>query len=198
MNEETQMITTRRELLCHAGALAGVVSIGCGLALPAFSQPSQRRREVVVNGKRVRTVDFHAHCHIPEANALMGLKVQQQSLVVSPERTKAMDEQGIDIEALSLNPIFWYKAEPDLADQVVKLQNEKLADICSAQPDRFVGLASVALQHPDLAADQLENAVKRLGLRGALIGGSVNGEELSDPKFHPFWAKAEQLGVLIF
>jgi hypothetical protein len=35
-------------------------------------------------------------------------------------------------------------------------------------------------------------------LRGALIGGSVNGEELSDPKFHPFWAKAEQLGVLIF
>ena len=54
------------------------------------------------------------------------------------------------------------------------------------------------LQHPDLAAEQLEHAVKRLGLRGALIGGSVNGEELSDPKFHPFWAKAEQLGVLIF
>jgi aminocarboxymuconate-semialdehyde decarboxylase len=54
------------------------------------------------------------------------------------------------------------------------------------------------LQHPDLAAEQLEHAVKQLGLRGALIGGSVNGEELSDPKFHPFWAKAEQLGVLIF
>jgi Amidohydrolase len=57
---------------------------------------------------------------------------------------------------------------------------------------------SLALQHPDLAAEQLEHAVKRLGLRGALIGGSVNGEELSDPKFHPFWAKAEQLGMLIF
>ena len=40
--------------------------------------------------------------------------------------------------------------------------------------------------------------MKQLGLRGALIGGSVNGEELSDPKFHPFWAKAEELGVLIF
>jgi predicted TIM-barrel fold metal-dependent hydrolase len=118
--------------------------------------------------------------------------------VVSPERIKAMDEQGIDIEALSINPVFWYKAERDLAGQVVSLQNEKLAEICAAQPDRFVGLASVALQHPDLAADQLEDAVKRLGLRGALIGGSVNGEELSDAKFHPFWAKAEQLGVLIF
>jgi aminocarboxymuconate-semialdehyde decarboxylase len=88
---------------------------------------------------------------------------------------------GIDIEALSLNPIFWYKAEPDLAGQVVKLQNEKLAEICAAQPDRFVGLASVALQHPDLAAEQLQHAVREFGLRGALIGGSVNGEELSDP-----------------
>ena len=128
----------------------------------------------------------------------MGLKVQQSSLVVSPDRIKAMDEQGIDVEALSINPIFWYKAEPDLAGQVVKLQNEKLAETCAAQPDRFVGLASVALQHPDLAAEQLDDAVKRLGLRGALIGGSVEGQELSDPKFHPFWAKAEQLGVLIF
>jgi aminocarboxymuconate-semialdehyde decarboxylase len=163
-----------------------------------MAQAPQRRREIVISGKRVRTVDVHAHCHIPEANALMGLKVQQPSLVVSPDRIKAMDEQGIDVEALSINPIFWYKAEPDLAGQVVKLQNEKLAGTCTAQPDRFVGLASVALQHPDLAAEQLEDAVKQLGLRGALIGGSVNGEELSDPKFYPFWAKAEQLGALIF
>jgi aminocarboxymuconate-semialdehyde decarboxylase len=165
---------------------------------PALAQAPQRRREVVVNGKRVRTVDVHAHCHVPEANALMGLKVQPPSLVISPERIEAMDEQGIDIEALSINLVFWYKAEPDLAGQVVKLQNEKLAEICAAHPDRFVGLASVALQHPDLAAEQLEQAVKQLGLRGALIGGSVNGEELSDPKFHPFWAKAEQLRALIF
>ena len=78
------------------------------------------------------------------------------------------------------------------------MQNAKLAEICAAQPDRFVGLASVALQYPDLAAEQLEVAVKQLGLRGALIGGSVNGEELSDQKYHPFWAKAEQLGALIF
>ena len=193
------MMTNRREMLCRAaGAATALAAVGCGLPSPAFAEPPQRRREVVVNGKRVRTVDLHAHCHVPEADALMGTKVPLGSLVVSPERIKAMDEQGIDIEALSLNPIFWYKAEPDLAGQVVKLQNEKLAEICAAQPDRFVGLASVALQHPDLAAAQLEDAVKNLGLRGALIGGSVNGEELSDPKFHPFWAKAEELGVLIF
>jgi aminocarboxymuconate-semialdehyde decarboxylase len=61
-----------------------------------------------------------------------------------------------------------------------------------------VAFASVALQHPDLAAEQLEEGMKKHGLRGAAIGGSVNGEELSDPKFHPFWARAEQLGALIF
>jgi aminocarboxymuconate-semialdehyde decarboxylase len=137
----------------------------------------------------------HAHCHIPEATALMSVKETTPALVIGPDRIKAIDEQGIDTEALSINPIFWYKADPDLARQVVTLQNEKLAEICANQPERFVALASVALQHPELAAGQLEEAVKRLGLRGVLIGGSVNGEELSNPRFHPFWAKAEELGA---
>jgi aminocarboxymuconate-semialdehyde decarboxylase len=127
----------------------------------------------------------------------MGLKVAPEALVISHDRIRAMDEQGIDMEALSINP-YWYKADRDLAQQIIKLQNEKLAEICAEQPDRFVAFGSVALQYPDLAAEQLETAVKQLGLRGALVGGSVNGDELSDPKFHPFWAKAEALNVLIF
>src|SRR5205809_2982785 len=112
-------------------------------------------------------------------------------------RLRAMDEQGIDVEALSINPN-WYAADRDLATQICRIQNEKLAEACAANPERFVAFASVALQHPDLAAEQLEEGVKKYGLRGAAIGGSVNEEELSDPKFHPFWAKAEQLGILVF
>jgi hypothetical protein len=65
-------------------------------------------------------------------------------------------------------------------------------------PDRLVAFATVALQHPDLAAQQLETGMKKYGLRGAGLGGSVEGLELSDPKFHPFWAKAEALGALVF
>jgi hypothetical protein len=68
----------------------------------------------------------------------MRLKAQQPALVISPERIKAMDEQGIDTEALSINPVFWYKAEPDLAAQVIKLQNEKLAEICAVQLENAV------------------------------------------------------------
>ena len=193
-------MTTRRDFIGGmTGAMAGVAFVGCELmhATHAHAQPAPRRREVVVNGRRVKTVDVHAHCAFPDAMALMGLKVNPETLVMGTERIKAMDEQGIDVEALSINA-YWYKADRDLARQLIKLQNEKLAALCAAQPDRFVAFASVALQYPDLAAEQLDDAVKKLGLRGAAIGGSVNGEELADPKFHPFWAKAEELGCLVF
>jgi aminocarboxymuconate-semialdehyde decarboxylase len=162
------------------------------------AKPTARRREVVVNGRRVKTVDVHAHCAFAEANAAMGLKLEQQALVMSgDDRIRAMDEQGIDIEALSINP-FWYKAEREVAAQVIKIQNQKLAEVCAAQPDRFVAFATAALQYPDLAVEQLVEGVKKLGLRGLSVGGSVNGEELANPKFHPVWAKCEELGVLVF
>jgi aminocarboxymuconate-semialdehyde decarboxylase len=104
-------------------------------------------------------------------------------------RLAAMDAQGIDVQALSINS-YWSRAEREVAEKVIRVQNEKLAELCAAHPDRFVAFATVALQHPDLAAQQLEEGVKKYGLRGAAIGGSVAGAELNDPKFHPFWAKA--------
>jgi aminocarboxymuconate-semialdehyde decarboxylase len=195
---------TRRDFIEDA-AVAGVAFVACGLQGGVGSAQAQaRRREVVVNGKRVKTVDVHAHCAVPEAMALMGLKVTGQPtlpnvlVMTQPaDRIRAMDEQGIDVEALSINP-YWYKADRDVAQKLITIQNEKLAEACAANPDRFVAFATVALQFPDMAAEQLELGVKKYGLRGAAIGGSVNGEELSDPKYHPFWAKAEQLGMLVF
>src|SRR5262245_16362003 len=198
------MITRRDLLQTTSGALAGLVFVGCDLlaARPAHAQG--RRREVVVNGKRVKTVDIHAHCAVPEALALMSLKLGGPSLRPDLDmasqvavRLAAMDEQGIDVEALSINPN-WYKLDRDLAKQVCQVQNEKLAAACAANPERFVAFATVALQHPELAAEQLEEGVKKYGLRGAGIGGNVAGEEISDAKFNPFWAKAEQLGVVVF
>jgi aminocarboxymuconate-semialdehyde decarboxylase len=157
------------------------------------------RREVVVGGRRVTVIDLHAHCAIPEAMTLMGQDARFAPLLKehAGQRLQAMDAQGIDVAALSINP-FWYGAERDLAAEVIRVQNEGLVEFCAVAPERFVALASVALQHPDLAAWQLEDAIRRLGLRGALIGGSVGGAELADPRFHPFWAKAEELDALIF
>jgi len=160
-----------------------------------------KRRQVVVGGRPVKTIDVHAHCVIPEAYALLGLKVSDHRGPgideVGPRRIAEMDQQGIDVEALSINPA-WYRAERDVAEQVIKIQNEALAGFCATYPDRFVAFASVALQFPDLAVQQLVEGVKKLGLRGAAVGASVAGNEFSDPKFHRFWATAEELGALIF
>jgi aminocarboxymuconate-semialdehyde decarboxylase len=160
------------------------------------------RREVDVGGRPVKTIDIHAHCVIPEAQALLGQSTPDTRFgrgidEVGAQRLQVMDEQGIDVEALSINPT-WYGAEHSVAEKVVGIQNERLAELCAANPDRFVAFASVALQFPDLAAQQLEYAVRQLGLRGAAVGATVGADEFADPKFNPFWAKAEELGVLIF
>ncbi len=182
---------------------ASIVFTGCSVtdAAPRQPQAGGRRRQVVVNGRRVKTIDVHAHCLVPEACALMGKKIENHEFPdldeVGPKRIGEMDRQGIDVEALSINP-FWYRAERDLAAEIVRIQNEKLAEMCAAYPERFVAFASVSLQYPDLAVEQLVHGVKKLGLRGAAVGASVADDEFSDPKFHPFWAKAEELGVLMF
>jgi amidohydrolase family protein len=165
-----------------------------------------KRRELSIAGRRVKTVDAHAHCFVPEVGDLVKdtpLAAQARNNLTgnialgNPQRLIDMDAQGIDYQVINVNA-WGYSAERALARDLVKLQNEKISEYCAKHPDRFVGMATLALQHPDLAADQLDEAVKKLGLRGAAIGGSVEGQELSDRKFDPFWAKAEQLGVLLF
>jgi len=191
---------TRRDFIRTGASATGTVAfLGCDLlkATHAHAQSAPPRREVVVSGKRVKTVDIHAHCAFPEVHALMGLKIVPPTLAQTPERIKQMDAQGIDVAALSVNA-FWYKADRDLAEKLIKLQNENLAELCGANPDRFVAFATTAMQYPDLAVEQLEYGVKKLGLRGMSVAGHVNNTELADPQFHPLWAKAEELGVLVF
>ncbi len=177
--------------------LAAAAQSGSGSA-----QPAVKRREVVVKGRRVKTIDVHAHCLIPGASKLLGEDAYQHHTggIVMEDvtaRLRDMDVQGIDMEALSINP-FWYETDRDTASEVVRLNNEGLVEICARNPDRFVALASVALQFPELAAQQLEHAVKRLGLRGVAVGASVGNDEFAEPKFHPFWKKCEELDILVF
>jgi aminocarboxymuconate-semialdehyde decarboxylase len=184
---------SRREFLRSA------VAVAAGGAL----QDRPKRREVRIGGRRVRVIDVHAHCVIPVQDIVQGTALERMgggtgNSILGPQRLQVMDQQGVDIQALSINGYWWYAANPDLARRIVGAQNEGLAKWVAAHPDRFVALASVALQHPELAAEQLQDAVQRLGFRGASIGGHVNGEDLSLPKYDPFWAKAAELGVLMF
>jgi aminocarboxymuconate-semialdehyde decarboxylase len=191
---EAQM-TNRRHFLRTVAGAAGALSIGGDFnALHA-----QARREVSVGGRRIKVIDIHCHGVIDVTEVVKGTAFEKRAAVgnqgLGPQRIALMDKQGVDVQALTINGFWWYEADRDLAARIVKAQNDGLAKWVSTHPDRFVAMASVALQHPDLAAQQLEDGVKRLGLRGASIGGHVNGEDLSLPKYDPFWAKAAELGV---
>ena len=213
-------MANRRDFLkTVAGTAAGMLIANRGFSEPpglrmpqgqgAAPAAARKRREVSVGGKRVKVVDVHAHCMIPEvADIVAGTSLARNGKragrgrgnpqVLGPDRLRALDERGIDVQVLDINGFWWYAAERDLASKIVDLHNEKLAAWCNAHADRFVALTSVALQFPDLAAQQLEHAVKQLGLRGAAIGGHVAGEALSAPKYDPFWAKAEELRAFVF
>jgi aminocarboxymuconate-semialdehyde decarboxylase len=194
-----------RRLFLKSVAAGGLVFVGCGLARAAqrgSPAAAPKRRAVTINGRRIRTIDVHAHCAIPKALELMKRSALRQDVLwlegtPFDKRLADMDAQGIDLSVLSINPN-WYDLDRDLAAAVINLQNEQLAAFCGAHADRFAAFASVALQFPDLAAEQLEHAMKTLGLRGAAIGGSVAGQELANPRFDPFWAKAESLGAVVF
>ncbi len=213
--------SNRREFL--KGALvagAGISFVGCNsthavadttqVARDPDTLQSDFSRPVMVNGKRMLTVDIHAHTEVAavwpliEGNAALdGANPYGPNPLTGATdldvRMAAMDAMGIDVQALSISVgQYFHWADRDLAAKIVRVQNEKLAEVNAAHPDRFVPIGAVALQHPDLAASQLEYAMKELGHRGVMLTGSIDGRELADPMNNPFWAKAEELGAVVF
>jgi len=203
------MNATRRDLL--AAAIGGIVTAcGCGRAL-AQAQP-QRRGPVTLAGRRVQTVDMHAHLLVPEvwpliegyprAEADIGAFLRSPMaarLTSMSERLATMDRQGIDIQVLTLH--FQHQhdwAEPELAERIVQVLNEQMAEQVAMRPDRLIGLGAVSLQHPELAAEQLTHAVTALGLRGTMMTTTIGDEEISAPRFDPFWRQAEALGAVVY
>jgi predicted TIM-barrel fold metal-dependent hydrolase len=205
-------MTNRRQFLKGvAGASAGTLLLRPGLmgGWPQLSQVGAampKHKPVMVGGKKIKTVDVHCHVNIPEVTSfLKGTPLERgggggtgtANPAIDEVRLQIMDKEGIDVEAVSINP-FWYSADRDLAARLMDFQNQKLVEMIKAAPaGRFVAFGAVALQFPDLAAKQLEDAMK-MGLKGAAIGGHVEGEEITLPKYDVFWAKAEELQAPLF
>ncbi len=184
---------------CLGHTTAGLYMLAHGLEASAQGG----RKEIRVGGRRLSTVDIHAHAVIPPVEEViggtsLGGRGYPDWYVLGDHRIAAMDERGIDVAAISINTYWWYEADRRLAERIVRVHDEELAAWVKLHPDRFVALSSVALQHPELAAEQLEYAVSELGARGASVGGTVLGESNAIAKYDPFWAKAEELGVPVF
>ena len=113
-------------------------------------------------------------------------------------RLQDMAASKVDVQVLSVCPqTFVYAQPPALAAAFARIQNEQLAKLVKARPDRFLAIATLPMQAPKLAADELRHAVRTLGLRGAQIGSNVAGKNLDDPALEPVWATAAQLDAFI-
>jgi aminocarboxymuconate-semialdehyde decarboxylase len=190
-----------------AAAAAGSVVMRGGFALAQAAQgAAQKRREIFIGRKRIKVIDSHAHLAVPAvADVVKGTPYARNgnaaaNQVIGADRIRLMDEMGIDMEVLTQQGAWWYAVtDRDLARAIVKAQNEGTAAVVAKYPDRFVGMASMPLQFPDIAAEMLEDGVKRLGLKGGGISAGFAGEkEFSGPEYDVFWAKAQELGVLLF
>jgi len=117
-----------------------------------------------------------------EANAQQ-VKERGQKLTDIAVRLKDMDRMGIDIQAVSPAPHqTYYWTDPGMGQELARAVNQRLAEIVSQHPDRFVALGTVPLQDASLAVSELTHCVKTLGMRGVEINPSVKGMDLTDAK----------------
>jgi aminocarboxymuconate-semialdehyde decarboxylase len=182
------------------------------------------RGKKIKRGNRTLAVDLHCHVQTPAAAEIAkqtsvpagdpivrhGSKrtadrQREQDVELHPQLTSIerrladMDRMGIDIQAISTSPAqYYYAIEPDLGRQTSRLVNERLAEIVSLHPDRFVALGTLPMQDPQLAVAELEYCMTKLGFRGIELGTNVRKAELSDGRFNPVFAKAEELNAVIF
>jgi len=114
-------------------------------------------------------------------------------------RIKEMDETGVTIQVLSTIPVlfnYWAKAKDGY--ETSRFFNDHIADAVLKNPNRFIGLGTVPLQDIDLAIKEMERCVEDLYMPGLEIGSNINGINLSDEQFFPFYEAAERLGCALF
>jgi aminocarboxymuconate-semialdehyde decarboxylase len=113
-------------------------------------------------------------------------------------RLAAMDEQGVAAQALSLSQPMIYWADRSLGERLAAVFNESLARAHERAPARLVGLATLPMQAPELAAIEVERAAKLAGVRGFYLATRVLERELSDPAFFPVYERIEALELPLF
>jgi aminocarboxymuconate-semialdehyde decarboxylase len=178
-------------------------------------------------GREVRpksvTIDCHCHVAVPRVAEIVGPHLKQatdplvqsstpetQTLMAkqaadiqsristTDERFGVMDEMGVDMQLICPSPPqIYYNLPLDVGVQAAHALNDGIAEYVGKHKDRLIALGGVPMQDGDEAAKELERCKNQLGFKGVEILTNVNGKELSDPAFAPFWKKAEELDALV-
>lgn len=178
-------------------------------------------------GREVRpkstTIDIHSHVAIPQAGAFVKPHLDMERIPLfhfaddhtravnqkqeediraritgTDERLRDLDAMGIDFQLIMPPPNQCFYTLPlDISAQASRMVNDGLAEYVARTPDRFVALGTVPLMDGVEAAKELERCMTSLNMKGVEILTNVDGSELSDPAYAPFWKKAEELGALV-
>jgi aminocarboxymuconate-semialdehyde decarboxylase len=177
-------------------------------------------------GREVRpqsiTIDVHSHVKIQRAADLVQPHLQAAAMPLmafADATTKALNEKqeadiaaragldqrladldamGVDAQIVKPPPPQCYYGVPiEIAVEASRIVNDGIAEFVGQRPDRLEGFGTVPMPDGQEAAKELERCVRQLGFKGVQILTNINGRELSDPAFAPFWEKAEELGVLV-
>lgn len=169
------------------------------------------------------TIDAHTHIAIPQAGAFIkphldlttiplahfsnaetkALNAKQEAdirgcMTGYDERFAIMDKMGVDMQmTMPPPPQLYHSVALEYAVPAARMINDGVAEFVSKHPDRFIPCGTVPMQDGNEAAKELEYCVNKLKFKAVEILTNVNGKELSDPAFAPFWKKAEELDVLV-
>ncbi len=174
---------------------------------------------------RPKSVTIDCHCHVavprvaeivephlkqatdplvqsstPETQALMAKQAAdiRSRISTTDERFGVMDEMGVDMQLICPSPPqIYYNLPLDIGVQAAHALNDGIAEYVGKHKDRLVAVGGVPMQDGGEATKELERGMKQLGFKGVEILTNVNGKELSDPAFAPFWKKAEELDALV-
>lgn len=141
----------------------------------------------------------HRNCQACMMKGDKLFRVVEENCYKPELRIQEMEETEVSVQVLSTIPVlFNYWAKPLDGYQTSRFLNDHIAETVAANPHHFIGLGTVPLQDVRLAIKEMERCVKQLKMPGLEIGSNINGKNLSDKEFFPFYAEAEKLGCALF
>lgn len=140
----------------------------------------------------------HRNCKACMMKGDRVFRVVEDNCFGDASRIAEMDERGIQMQVLSTIPVlFNYWAKPTDALQTAQFFNDHICDTVAKFTGRYIGLGTVPMQDTDLAIEEMIRC-KSLGFPGIEIGTNINGLNLNEPRFHPFFEAAEKLDMALF
>jgi len=114
------------------------------------------------------------------------------------KRLEDMDRVGIDAEVISLSTPNIFFADETHQPEVARILNDAYAELITKHPNRFKGFASIPMDAPDAALDELHRAIDDLKLNGVVLLSNIRGRALTSPAYRPFFEEANRMNLCIF